>query len=543
MNTQKLLMAFMVPLAFVACSEIDDMVPNAPSDEQKGLSSSGDDIIASSSSSLEGNSDAVYTGMKVYVTDPNQYITIAELNPETLENLYDVFYGSRYLDDGTGDKAHVVEGLSLKSPYVKVGYGRDCRPYNIVDLRESDAVAVNEKTYFESIRALHLMKSGKSFSDAKKQAGREFFEAFGANSALCDKDETTCMKNKDYSDYIRFVANFAEYSTEDTLVARFEKCGNLTCDEEAMKKRYMTEISDLVWNSNVEGSSDDERSYLGDFYAKLIGDGSCTAENEGKSYEMLRSVRAYLPVVMSCHSGKWKIAYKEMEHTMGTMTDERNGKTYKTVTYDLNGTTQTWLAERLAYALDGLQVPCEEDSALCGSYFIENALNVDSSLVYPSADSCMKLKFSECTWCSEDATPENFKDECRDRSDRYISLKSVAVVESVMKEKGVYQGICPDGWHIPTFDELNKLLDYLLEFYKPMISESAKKEIDEDEKRSWVYELLNTTALGDPIGFGLDRYSPGFFAIEGSLPLPVFNFGYSSGEYAQISAFVRCVKD
>ena len=111
----------------------------------------------------------------------------------------------------------------------------------------------------------------------------------------------------------------------------------------------------------------------------------------------------------------------------GTMTDERDGQTYKTVTIG----TQTWMAENLNYAY--LQPTAELDS---------------SSFCYnDSASYCEKYgrmyllsaaMDSAGIWTSEDKSC-GFDKTCN-LGDDYV------------------QGICPVGWHLPTLSEWFVLL-------------------------------------------------------------------------------------
>ena len=541
MNIEKIVLAFLMPLAFVACLEDNSLVTNAPSNEPpnefsnetNASSSSEENIPVSSSSSLIDEPETVYRGIEIYSSKKSGLITIFELDSVTLDTTRLVGHGNRYPIPALGDTGYIADSLSVKSPYVKIvrtdSYSRTGTLYNIVDLRQSNAFAISKKTTFESIRTVHLMKSGMKFADAKKQASKEILQTFGTYSDSFDKDEVENIKNQDYAGYIHFIDWFVQFSTEDTIATYFEKCGNITCDKEYLKKRYITEAADLVRQGLTP--------FLGNFYAQLIDAGTCTAEKEGESFETVRSTQVALGVTLNCLSGEWRFMYKQPEHTMGTMTDERDGKTYKTVTYNLNGTTQTWMAENLAYITDGPQVPCEDDSIFCGSYFVESALNMDTSLVYPSVESCMEYEYELCDWYTEEDSM-SVREIC-DLSYRFDLIKSIPQVDSVMAEKGVYQGICPDGWHIPTMEEINTLFDYLLEWYNPFIPKEDR-DLEQDDLRYRVREAFFITPLGDPIGFGMDHEYADFLVIDGSLPVP---YHFTTNNYLPNVAFVRCIKD
>ncbi len=544
MKIEKILMAFLVSLVFVACFEDNNLAADDPSIESSNdlnLSSSSDlNVSSSSEENAPASSSSIqieepmttYTGIKIYSVQRNTCFKVSELDSVTLDPTRianDMWDRPIYNPD---DSFFVIGSLSVKTPYVKILVCSDSHDqYNIVDLRESNAFAVNTKTYLESIRLVYLMKSGMKFADAKKQASKEVLQTFGTYNDSYDKGDIENIEDQDYTNYMAFIADFVKRSTKDTIATYFEKCGNITCDKESLKKRYLTEAMD---GARITPN----KFFLGNFYANLLEAGTCTAEKEGDSLEAVPSTQLYFDVTVSCRSGEWKFLYKEMEHTMGTMTDERDGKTYKTVTYDLNGKTQTWLAEDLTYAIDSLHIPCEEDTEYCGLYFVEGALNVDSSLVYPSTDSCIELWFNKYDFRAGGDTMTAMSD-CSERERRYFQLKSVSHVESVMTEKGIYQGLCPEGWHIPTMNEVITLSDYLMEWYQPSIPQKYE-DLEEDEKIGWIREILYDSPLGDPTGFGLKRGSYGFFVIDGYLPLPALG---RIPPFEYISGSVRCIKD
>ena len=152
MNIEKLLMAFLVPLAFIACSEVDSLVANAPSGESNALSSSVDEVSASSSSVVFDGSEKVYRGVTFY-TVPQSTIHIYELDPVTFDTIRSVpYYGrSSYFNNigrwGASEiDTIVIDSLSLKSPYVMLSTDYYNRRYNIVDIRESNGFAVDKKS-------------------------------------------------------------------------------------------------------------------------------------------------------------------------------------------------------------------------------------------------------------------------------------------------------------------------------------------------------------------------------------------------------------
>ncbi len=130
-----------------------------------------------------------------------------------------------------------------------------------------------------------------------------------------------------------------------------------------------------------------------------------------------------------------KEAYFNPDIDYGEVTDERDGKVYRTVKIG----EQTWMAENLNYAYTG--VPYK----VIGSY------------VYTS---------DSTSWCYEN-DPAN----CTKYGRLYTwaaAIDSVKLANDVDNPQdcgygrecgltGKVQGICPSGWHLPSYDEWNAL--------------------------------------------------------------------------------------
>ncbi|MBR4784454.1 MAG: hypothetical protein IK012_04270 [Fibrobacter sp.] len=556
MIVKKALMAFLAPLTFFACTDINDVTPHAPSGETNDLSSSSEDTTISSSSEQIDGTEMIYRGVTIYAAPHEEGIWIRELDPVTFDTLKANPHGwtlrgvSSYLDSA------VIDSLPLKNPYVMLSTafwgGNSIRRFNIVDIRESNTFAVDKKTYFESIRALYLMKSGKPFAEAKKQASKEVLESFGSYADAFDKPEAENVQNIDYRNYMVFIEDFMKYTTEDTVVAKLEKCGNITCGTEFLKKRFLTESLDMLNDINdimtrdMEASKLDvslealnnrtkalrDISFLKPFVANLLDADSCSAEKEGTAFEILDK-----NIILTCRSGEWEFSYKEIKHSMGTMTDERDGKTYKTVTYDIEGKSQTWMAERLTYSDSEQQDYCEEEwPSHCNMYYVNEALSLDSSML-ESKSSCIQRFMEECPECDSSL----FESDCEYLYETLDTLKYHQHLDSVMTENGVYQGICPDGWHIPTQSEVDALLNYMVEWYYP----APSKTIEDHERRSLVWNFLHISSLGNPSGFGLTSEDNSFFAINNdNRACHAWHPDYCNIEYPFIDTqYVRCVKN
>ena len=235
MKIEKILMAFLVSLVFVACFEDNNLAADDPSIESSNdlnLSSSSDlNVSSSSEENAPASSSSIqieepmttYTGIKIYSVQRNTCFKVSELDSVTLDPTRianDMWDRPIYNPD---DSFFVIGSLSVKTPYVKILVCSDSHDqYNIVDLRESNAFAVNTKTYLESIRLVYLMKSGMKFADAKKQASKEVLQTFGTYNDSYDKGDIENIEDQDYTNYMAFIADFVKRSTKDTIATYFE---------------------------------------------------------------------------------------------------------------------------------------------------------------------------------------------------------------------------------------------------------------------------------------------------------------------------------
>jgi uncharacterized protein (TIGR02145 family) len=117
----------------------------------------------------------------------------------------------------------------------------------------------------------------------------------------------------------------------------------------------------------------------------------------------------------------------------GTMTDSRDGKTYKTV--NLNG--KIWMAQNLdfrAYSNKSM-----EDSTLLAN------MNGSKGRV------CFDDKTKYCDLCGS-----MYSWSATMNINKTVTIEDSAAVTALVQEQ--HQGICPDGWHIPTVDEYKSIL-------------------------------------------------------------------------------------
>lgn len=207
------------------------------------------------------------------------------------------------------------------------------------------------------------------------------------------------------------------------------------------------------------------KKYLGNFYARAgYSLESCEESNQGKVY-----VEELWPVV--CDKGSWMFD-DEMPHEMGTMVNSRDGKVYKTTTFELNGVKQTWMAENLNYSdsLQGDSWCYDNDPKNCETYGRLYSWNAAMNTREP-------LDYESLRCAEEDVDFYNHEDEIAD-----------SLLDS--------QGICPDGWRLPTKEDWSVILTDR----SSMFNLESYRRCAYIRSKSWTSELF-ILASSDMFGF------------------------------------------
>ncbi|MDY5030200.1 fibrobacter succinogenes major paralogous domain-containing protein [Hallerella succinigenes] len=148
----------------------------------------------------------------------------------------------------------------------------------------------------------------------------------------------------------------------------------------------------------------------------------CVSYTEGN--EIRKQLSSVTDSVYLCNNDLWKKSI-EFAREYGTLTDERDGKTYKTVVIG----TQTWMAENLNYS-DSTNYPSMKGRNWC----YENKL-----------DSCSKYG-RLYTWSA-----------AMDSAGTFSSRGKGCGYGKICSPTYPVRGICPSGWHLPTKAEFEAL--------------------------------------------------------------------------------------
>ena len=203
------------------------------------------------------------------------------------------------------------------------------------------------------------------------------------------------------------------------------------------------------------------------------------------------------------HLGYWLLLEyrQETDPPYGTLTDTRDNKTYKTVVIG----TQTWMAENLNYA----------DSSKYRSLI--GGRSRCSSKKPMAADTCAKYGRAY-TWA---AVMDSVHSGCG-----YPQQCSVDYP---------FQGICPDGWHVPTRAEFLLLIEFAGGTEKARRRLSATQGWRYEEWTScWMSDLMGDCISGYRNYSGIDTYGFAASPTDGGASRIL----YTSSGYSEYSAYI-----
>ena len=504
-------MAMLLAFVFAACSENNTPVAGGTVEETGVYALSGRvgnvyPKLLKVADSTGGPVDSLKYENSVFA-NKGSIIAIYELDSLTLDTTGRFFVDTVDNDSGRFE----IKEMNLKSPYVLIKeHSNPLEPVNvrgklvytyynysaIVDLRNIKNVNVSSLTTAKVPLVQKYFAEGNSYAQASKMAEREILESYQIYEDLGTFEE---MPNEDSELY--YVNKLSQLDAHDMryyvdvmgVVLAFALPKSFSMKGAAMEQYYLNSMKMIEY----------EIGYL----ANQDSVGRCTESRENETAEIKGFFERDL-ISIVCRSGKWTMGFKTIEHTMGTTTDNRDGKTYKTVTYNFGGKTQTWMAENLDFTdTTSLSIDSSLRANLSGSvycyrekynddacsmygheYLWKAAMNIgtddiktysvgaqgDSVLVSkacmdayvnayatepgssPEWESAMTIADS----CSALMNGENdlMKDSARTWTWNYTDFITPANQNS-------YQGICPDGWRIPTLEDWMTLLQNLGEQY------------------------------------------------------------------------------
>ena len=435
---------FLTALMFIGCSETGT---NTSLEERKiqGVSQKGPFI----------------TGSTVY---------IMELDEKTILQTGRLFKSTIKSDKGD----FILEGDAPYSKYVMIevnGYYRNeitgmksSSPLTlraITDISHREKVNVNLLTHLEYERVMYLVSNGKSVMDAKAQAEREIISTMAMNESDGAFEDLDIFQSGDGNAKLLAISILLQ---GDEDVAGFtERIGKLaleltengswndsvtrnTIAEWAFKMEQNNEIDDeeyieffhiqsitgireniLGWG--ISSTLPNFEKYINMFWADNYGLGKCSDTNKGDTAVNVNSLSPHVGSKFVCDGTLWKSAHKgtsKYKGEYGTLTDERDGRTYKTVQIG----EQVWMAENLNY-----DYQTEITHSMCHEDKQENCDAYGRLYTFAAAVDSAGLFGDGGLGCGG----------------------SGMVVNPAGNLKESSRGVCPEGWHLPSRGEWEQL--------------------------------------------------------------------------------------
>lgn len=418
------------------------------------------------------------------------------------------------------------DGIDLESQYVLLSVeGRYEREHTgevsscpmrldaVSNLEKRETVNINLLTHFEYKRVLNLVKEGKSFAEAKKQAAKEVLGAFGVKIDVSSAEDLNIYNSSDGDRTLYNISRIIDeqpewnywhdwYNADDDidcskLQAYVDGFADDFADDGVLADSIMQDLagegysSAKEWSNMMDVDEDDIKRKDGanpgelsirflkseyDFgilvFLNYMDLELCTADLWGEYRKLDRAMVLDGERIESgyflCNGYYWDLTTKEhidslkipVEHESGTMTDPRDGHKYQTVSFNYEGKTYEWMAEDLKY---------------------------DSKELY--------------TWT-----------DAMQIDDKYMAE---VAEDSLIGEK--HQGICPDGWHVSSTEEWDILVDYVGDV-KNLLNEN------------WRTSDLDAAFGKDLIGVFYNRFDFNLMPMD-TVYLEVYYHSYRQGSF------------
>ena len=428
----------------------------------------------------------------------------------------------------------------------------------IVDVRKYNEISINSLTYMKIPLVKKYFAEGMGFAAASKKAEQELLENFGIYEDLGDFESLenvngelsyvlqmmSHLAREDSSSFDLNLANTMDfyYAVSPAAVARLG---------ESAEQAYLNTLKMIDYEIG--------------YYVHKKGFGACTESRENETHYVGSREEPFggqylglTHATIVCRSQKWVQGWIKIDYTSGTMTDNRDGKTYKTVTYDWDGVTQTWMAENLNYADttsesadSALKINllgstrCRESDPTCELYgrsytwlaamnLSKSELNLTTVFSHETAyddngdvvdetwdtvaveEQCLAANLDNKTpyeFCIEEsATGEclyynsanSLYDYC---TGKYWNVRMDYSAFIPKTGPTAHQGVCPDGWRIPNKEDWDLLFENVTK-QGALLNDAAGSGFG-------YLELTSMTLVdSDPpeLRMGIREISGGFFA-------------------------------
>ena len=459
----------MLSLALTACS----------SDETAGGSAEEEGIIAIKDKTVSGVSQK-----GPFVNGSS--VQLFELNGKTYAPTGRTFPGKISNDKGE----FKIAGINLESQYAFLeasGYYRNevtgeksAAPITlnaISDLSKRETVNINLLTHLEYERVMKLVEDGKSVAEAKKQAEKEVFAAFGIEGEFDNSEDLNIFESgeadaallaisillqgeRSEADLSELLANFAQDIVEDGKWDDEKKKAEIA---DWLEQVYFSKSLDEIrshfveWEIKVDSTYE---SYLAKYWWTNYGLGVCEKNRDGEIKKNANDKSKNVEKYYVCTENEWKRAPVIQMDTLGwekgKKGDRKKGNTSNLVyIYSEN---EGWKYFSVFDFRDSneYKVGQVEDKI----WFLEN-IRYEKSAEKCVVDGCMETNiygYTEKTcWAGWE---DSLGKECYYTWEEAMNQKMSECGYGAICGMGdvAQQGVCPEGWRLPTQQELMSVL-------------------------------------------------------------------------------------
>ena len=535
------LILFFAALLFLGCSD----------SEVAGGTSIDQGIVALEKWKVEGVSQK-----GPFITGST--VSVLELGGNSLLQTGKVFKSSIKSDKGD----FAVSGTALASQYALLevnGYYRNeitgkksSGPLTlnaITDLSNRENVNVNLLTHLEYERVKHLVSTGKAVKAAKAQAEREILSTMAMNESSDAFEDLDIFKSGDAN--AKLLAISILLQGEEDVAGFTERLGKFTMElaekgtwedletrtsiaDWAFTKELRHKYEEIIENILKWGLTDSLpvfEKYTALFWADNYGLGKCSDSNKGDTVQNANPLSKWATEKFVCDGTRWfssRERKRDSNIEFGTLTDERDGQTYKTVQIG----EQVWMAENLNY-------------------------NYQTELTHSM---CIYNKEENCSKYGRLYTIAAAVDSAGLFGDGGLGC---GLIQDSCDVKESSRGVCPEGWHLPSTNEWEQLFEEVGGRAKAITALRTNDGIGTDD---YGFNIIDAGSYFG--GFGeLDyEYNSAYFWTStdydefsyrkygNGLSYLIFDMYYDVERYTQCRPFfqvtdgndaipVRCVKD